>query len=150
MKIKNHVLFSLVTITAFLFLYPTDSYARAGDCGDIKNPKTNSIETRPTSGAICRQWETFWCLVDKEVGAIGWKCRALIALNSTEQIESAKNSYAGEFLKYTLSDPRFMNKIKKCQGFNKAQEICATAGNFEKCMEIKWNKEYRKLRSTCE
>lgn len=144
------MLFSLVIITTLLFLSPTNSYAQVQGCGDIKNPKTNNIETRLVSGAQCRQWETFWCLVDKEVGALGWKCRALLTINSTEQIESAKNRYAGEFLKYTFSDPRFMNKIEKCQGFNKAQEICATAGNFEKCMEIKWNKEYKKLRSTCE
>ena len=150
MKIRNHVLFSLGIITTFLLLIPTNSYAQVQGCGDIKNPKTNAVETRLMSGAICRTWDTFWCLVEKEVGALGWRCRALLAIDSTEKQEFAKNLYPGEFLKYTFSDPRFMNKIEKCQGFKKAQEICATAGNFEKCMEIKWNKEYRKLKSTCE
>ena len=153
-KVLGHLVFYSILVVLLTFLYdPFNFFAaseeRKGENCRFKNPDTNLIDKRFISSAQCNSWKKFWCLVDEQVGDVGITCKIEIGLMSEKEKDGIKNG-SNKFLQYTFEDPRFSDKLSKCQGYDSAKKTCAVAGDFTNCMKITWNKNYSTLKSVCE
>ena len=154
-NVPMHIVASsiLVVLLAF-FSAPFKSYAapdeRKGENCKSKNPDTNLIDKRFISRPQCNEWEQVWCLVDEQLGDVGIRCKIIIGLMSEKEKDNRNKRFGGNILQYTLQDPRYSDKLSKCQGYDSAKKTCAVAGDFANCMKITWNKNYSTLKSVCE
>jgi hypothetical protein len=154
-KFSMHLVFSLALVALLTFFSTTfNTYAasqeRKGENCKFKNPDTNLIDKRFISSAQCHTWEQFWCLVDEQVSDVGIRCKIIIGLMPEEQKDKIMKRFGDKIILYMLKDPRFFDKLSKCEGYDSAKKTCAVAGDFTNCMKITWNKDYSTLKSVCE
>lgn len=72
----------------------------------------------------------------------------------TQAIEKRKTTVCSSFEKKSLEkftkNINLMGEVLKCYGYPEARNACSYAGNYDKCMEIKFGKSYFQLKKYCE
>jgi hypothetical protein len=117
----------------------------------FRNPATSLLESEPISLSICDDWSKFWCLIDDEYGTPSASCRITIYLMSKDEKNRRIEPYAGQWIAQAAlaGAAGRTTKTEVCQGLAVAEQACATAGSFERCVTIKLNRDYSEAKARC-